>query len=346
MSGAPVLVDVLPQHRLDERALADYLRPRLPGFEAPVVVRQFQGGQSNPTYAIAAGDYRYVLRKKPPGTLLPSAHAVEREYTAMAALTGSAVPVPTMRLLCEDAGVIGTPFFVMDHIEGRVFTDLTLADLPLAERAACYADLVRVMAALHAIDPAAVGLEGFGRPAGYVGRQLERWSKQYHAARLDKLPAMDALMGWLAARLPPDEHQGIVHGDFRLGNMIFHPTEPCIVAVLDWELATLGNPLAGDLAYTCLAWHLPAAIGGIADRPAPGVPAEADFIAAYARARGWESVPSLDFYIVFAMFRWAAIAAGVYRRALDGNAADARGLEAGGKYRLLAETAWAIADSQ
>jgi aminoglycoside phosphotransferase (APT) family kinase protein len=343
MSGAPVLVDVLPQHRIDERALADYLRLRLPGFEAPVTVRQFQGGQSNPTYAIAAGSYRYVLRKKPPGRLLPSAHAVEREYTAMAALTGSAVPVPTMRLLCEDEGVIGTPFFVMDQVDGRVFTDLALADLPEAERTACYADLVRVMAALHAIDPASVGLEGFGRPAGYVARQLERWSKQYRAAQVDPLPAMDALMAWLAAHLPPDEQQGIVHGDFRLGNMIFHPSEPRIVAVLDWELSTLGNPLAGDLAYTCLPWHLPTSVGGVTDRATPGVPTEAAFIAAYARARGWDAVPALDYYIVFAMFRWAAIAAGVYRRALDGNAADARGLEAGAKYRLLAEQAWALA---
>lgn len=337
------LVDVRDAHRIDVGALAPVLAGALPEAQPPFALQQFQGGQSNPTFLLTdRAGRRYVLRKKPPGKLLPSAHAVEREYTVMAALNASAVPVPTVRLLCEDEGVVGTPFFVMDQVPGRVFPDPTLAALPQAERAACYADLIRVMAALHSIDPAAVGLEGFGRASGYVARQLERWSKQYRAAALDPLPAMDTLIDWLAAHLPPDEQQGIVHGDFRPGNMIFHPTEPRIVAVLDWELSTLGNPLAGDLAYTCLPWHLPAAIGGIADRPAPGLPTKAEFITAYARARGWATVPSLDYYIVFAMFRWAAIAAGVYRRALDGNAADARGLEAGAKYRLLAEQALAL----
>ena len=341
--GAPVLVPVLPQHRFDEHALATYLRVRLPGFEAPVTVRQFQGGQSNPTYAIVEGPHRYVLRKKPPGKLLPSAHAVEREYTAMAALAGTAVPVPPVRLLCEDDGVIGTPFFVMDQVDGRVFTDLRLPALPPEQRAACYADLIRVMAALHAIPPTSVGLEKFGRPDGYVARQVDRWTKQYRAAALDPLPAMDRVIDWLVANAPPDIEQGIVHGDFRLGNMIFHPTEPRIVAVLDWELSTLGNPLAGDLAYTCLPWHLPKSVGGILYLDAPGVPAEGELIAAYASARGWDRVPSLDYYRIFALFRWAAIAACVYRRALDGNAADARGLEAGAKYTLLAEAAWALA---
>ncbi len=342
-AGAPVLVPVLPNHRFDEAALAEYLRPRLPGFDGPVTVRQFQGGQSNPTYAIAAGGHRYVLRKKPPGKLLPSAHAVEREYMVMESLAGTDVPVPTMRLLCEEAGVIGTPFFVMDHVEGRVFTDTLLAEVPEARRAACYFDLVRVMAALHRVRPDAVGLEGFGKPDGYVARQIERWTKQYRASDMDHTLAMEELIAWLPPHMPPDHGGAVIHGDFRLGNMIFHPTEPRIVAVLDWELSTLGDGLAADLAYMLLPWHLPVAVAGIADVARPGLPDPDDLARAYARHRGWEGTPDLGFYTVFALFRWAAIAAGVYRRALDGNAADARGLQAGAKYRALAERGWVLA---
>ncbi|HKM64226.1 MAG TPA: phosphotransferase [Acidisphaera sp.] len=342
-TGQPILVPVLPNHRFDEARLADYLRPLLPGFDGEVVVRQFQGGQSNPTYAIDASGHRYVLRKKPPGKLLPSAHAVEREYQVMAALRDTSVPVPAMRLLCEDSAVIGTPFFVMDHVEGRVLTDVRLPSVPEAGRVAYYEEMARTMAALHAVDPNAVGLGGFGKPGGYVARQIDRWSKQYLLSKTEDVPAMDRLMEWLPAHLPAEERTGIVHGDFRLGNMLFHPTEPRVVAVLDWELATLGHPLA-DLAYNCLYWQLPAHAGGIADLTTPGLPSESEYVRMYERYSG-HPVPDLGYFIVFSLFRWAAIAAGVYRRALDGNAADARGREAGEKYKLLAEVAWERAEA-
>jgi aminoglycoside phosphotransferase (APT) family kinase protein len=345
MTGAAILVPVLENHRFDEAALTAYLKERLPGFGGEVTIRQFQGGQSNPTFAIAAGDYRYVLRKKPPGKLLPSAHAVEREYAVMAALAGSAVPVPVTRLLCEDDAITGTPFYVMDLVEGRVLTDLTLAALPEAERASYHLELMRVMAALHTITPESVGLAQYGRANGYVARTIERWSKQYRASETEPVPAMDRLIAWLPQHLPEDRGGAIVHGDFRLGNMIFHPQKPEIVAVLDWELSTLGDPLAADLAYAVMPWAMPAASGGIADVPHPGVPDAATLIAAYAGHRGWRNVPDLGFYQVFTLFRFAAILAGVYRRALDGNAADARGAESGIRYRALAETGWAMAQA-
>jgi aminoglycoside phosphotransferase (APT) family kinase protein len=334
---------VLPNHRFDAAALIRYLAPRLPGFDADVTIAQFQGGQSNPTFAITAGDHRYVLRKKPPGKLLPSAHAVEREYQVMRALAGSPVPVPPARLLCEDAAVIGTPFFVMDHVQGRVLTDITLPGVPAGERAAYFLELMRVMAALHEIAPESVGLGAYGRPTGYVARTIERWTKQYRASQTEQNPAMEALISWLPQHLPEDRGGGIVHGDFRLGNMIFHPTEPRIMAVLDWELSTLGDPLAADLAYACMSWHLPASGGGVLGLAVPGLPAEADLIAAYARARGWAEVPELAYYIVFTMFRFASILAGVYRRALDGNAADATAHHSGARYRAMAAAGWALA---
>jgi aminoglycoside phosphotransferase (APT) family kinase protein len=336
--GQPKLVPVLANHRFDEARLSDYLRTRLPGFGGEIVVQQFQGGQSNPTYAINAAGHRYVLRKKPPGKLLPSAHAVEREFRVMSALSATDVPVPAMRLLIEDPDVIGTPFFLMDHIDGRVLIDVCLPSVARENRHAYYDELARVMAALHAVDPIAVGLGDFGRPTNYIARQIDRWSKQYLLSKPEDAPAMDRLMEWLPAHIPPDERTSVVHGDYRLGNMLFHLTEPRVLAVLDWELATLGHPLA-DLAYNCLYWQLPSAVGGIADVPTPGLPSQAEYLRMYERHSG-KPLPDLGYYIVFSLFRWAAIAAGVYRRALDGNAADARGREAGEKYKLLAEVAW------
>ncbi len=343
MSGAATLVPTLANHRFDEAALRSYLAAHLAGFEEPCEVLQFQGGQSNPTFLLSTPAGRLVLRKKPPGKLLPSAHAVEREHRIMSALAGSGVPVPRMRLLCEDASVIGTPFYVMDHVDGRIFTDLRLAALPEEQRRPVYADMMRVLAALHAVDVAAAGLERFGKPAAYAARQIERWTRQYLASDPPDVPAMRALIEWLPSRVPPGDPVSVVHGDYRLGNLMIHPSEPRIVAVLDWELATLGHPLA-DLAYTCLPWHLPAEVGGLQGVDAPGVPSEAEQVERYCAAAGIASMPDLRFFLVFSMFRWAAIAAGVYRRALDGNAADARGLEAGGKFRLLAERAWALAE--
>ena len=342
-TGAPVLVPPLPNHRLDEARLAAYLAAELPGFAGPLTVRQFQGGQSNPTFHLHTPAADYVLRKKPPGVLLPSAHAVDREYRVQAALAGSAVPVAPMRVLCRDEGVIGTMFYVMDHVPGRVFTDRTLPGLEPAERAAVYDDMNRVMAALHATDWQAAGLEGYGRPEAYVARQISRWSRQYVASDAGDVPAMDRLMQWLPAHAPADDETAIAHGDFRLGNLILHPAEPRVVAVLDWELSTLGHPLA-DLAYNCMPWRLPPGSEGFAGLDVPGLPSEAEYVAAYCRRTGRAGAPELDFFMVFSLFRWAAIVAGVYRRALDGNAADAGGLVIGAKFRQLAEAAWALAE--
>ncbi len=343
MAGEAVLVPPLAAHRIDEARLADYLAAAMPGFAGPLVVRQFQGGQSNPTYHLATPGGEYVLRKKPPGTLLPSAHAVDREYAVQSALMGTGVPVAPMRLLCRDEGVIGTMFYVMDHVRGRVFADRTLRGVAPADRAAMYDDMNRVMAALHQVDWQAAGLASFGRPAAYVARQIDRWSRQYVGAKVGDVPEMDKLMAWLPAHTQAADETAIAHGDFRLGNLIFHPTESRVVAVLDWELSTLGHPLA-DLAYNCIPWRLPVAIEGLIGADSPGIPAESEYVAAYCARTGRAGVPELDFFVVFSLFRWAAIAAGVYRRALDGNAADARALDIGNKFRVLAEAAWALAE--
>ena len=343
--GAAPLVPVLPTHRFDEAALVRFLQDRLPGFaDGAPEVQQFQGGQSNPTFHLAAGGHRYVLRKKPPGALLPSAHAVEREFAVMRALRGTEVPVPGMRLLCEDAEVIGTPFYVMDHVEGRVFAGRLLTALPLAEGVAMHDDMARVLAALHRLEPAALGLAGFGRPENYLARQVTRWSRQYAAARTGEDPDMDRLMAWLPHHLPADEAAAIVHGDYRLGNLVFRPAEPRVAAVLDWELATLGHPLA-DLAYCCLTWRMPPEIGGVhgADPATHGLPPEENFVARYCASAGRAVPAELDVFVVFSMFRLAAISAGVYRRALDGNAADRGALGHGDRCRRLAARAWEIA---
>src|SRR5687767_9218871 len=244
------LVDVLPQHRFDEQALWKYLQAQLDDFAGPAELRQFQGGQSNPTFLIQTPTKKFVLRKKPPGKLLPSAHLVEREYRILRALPGTDVPVPAARLLCEDPAIIGTSFYVMDHVEGRVITAVTLPQLTPAERASVYSDYARIGARLHAVDFRAVGLGDFGKPEGYIARQLDRWTKQYLASKTEENADMERLIAWLAANLPGTDETAIVHGDYRIGNTIIHPTQPRIIAVLDWELATLGHPLS-DLAYAC-----------------------------------------------------------------------------------------------
>lgn len=346
--GVPVLVPVLDNHRFDEAALARLLAGRLPGFDgAGLVVRQFQGGQSNPTFHLGTPAGDYVLRKKPPGRLLPSAHAVEREFRVMAALAGSGVPVPAMRLLCEDASVIGTPFFVMDHVPGRIFADRVMLAGDAAERRAVYDDLARVLAALHGVDWRVVGLGDFGRAEGYMTRQIARWTAQWEASKVEEMPAMDRVAAWLAAHPSMTEETAIAHGDYRLGNVILHPTEPRVVAVLDWELATLGHPLA-DLAYACLTYHLPPGPTGLtgvlgAEIP-PGLPTQDEFVATYCRAVGRPVPEDLDVFLVFSMFRLASIVAGVWRRALDGNAADPRAIGYRERYRGMAEAAWAIAE--
>ena len=344
--SAAVLIEPLPQHRLDERRLFDFLARELPGFEEPAQVRQFQGGQSNPTYLIAAGARRWVLRKKPPGELLPSAHQVEREFRVQQALAGSAVPVPTMWLLCEDEAVIGSAFYVMDHVEGRVLTDTRLTALDPAERRPIYDALATTLAALHRVDVRAAGLEDFGKAENYVGRQIDRWTKQYLAAKTDDVPAMDRLMAWLPEHAPERDETTIVHGDFRLGNMIYAPDRPQVAAVLDWELATLGHPLS-DLAYAALPYHLPPGgpLPGLrdVDPRTLGLPTEAEFLETYAKAAGRAEVEDWPFFLALSLFRLAGITQGVYARALAGNAADRGAMIMGEVAKGAALIGWEIA---
>lgn len=350
MEGVAELVPVLAAHRIDEAALGRYLRERLPGFDGPVQIRQFQGGQSNPTYHLRTDAGEYVMRKKPPGKLLPRAHQVEREHRVMAALADTDVPVPRMRLLCEDESVVGTPFFVMDYVPGRIYSDPGLRASTPSDRAAIYEDLARVLGALHRVDWRAAGLDGFGRPEGYMQRQVALWTRQWEAARVEDVPTMDRLAEWLQQHLPSDDEPAcIAHGDYRLGNVLLHPTEPRLVAVLDWELATIGHPLA-DLGYTCLTYYLPPDFSGTTgvageELAGTGIPDRDAFVASYCRHAGRDLPESLGVFVVFSMFRLASIVAGVYRRGLDGNAADARAgsAEFRERYRGLADMAWELA---
>lgn len=343
-SGAADTTPVRAGHHFDEAALAEYLARHLSGFRGPLGLRQFEGGQSNPTFLLEAASGRYVLRKKPPGHLLPSAHQIEREYRIMTALASSGVPVPPTRLLCRDEAPLGTPFFVMDFVPGRVFRHPRLPGVTPGDRRAMYDDMVNVLARLHGVSVEAVGLGDFGRPGNYYARQIDRWSRQYLAAQTDALPAMDQLMAWLPAHVPEDDETTIVHGDFRVENLLFHPTEPRIVAVVDWELSTLGHPLA-DLAYNCLTWHLSPELLGRADTAADdsGMPDEQTYVAAYCRRTGRTVGGHWPFYLAFSMFRLASILQGVYARGLQGNAASTHALERGAAARRIAETAWSIA---
>lgn len=344
------VIDVLPQHRFDVAPLWRYLQTHLSDFAQPATLRQFQGGQSNPTFLIETPAKKFVLRKKPPGKLLPSAHLVEREYRILQALPRDEVPLPPARLLCEDASIIGTAFYVMDHVEGRVLTSVTLPQLTPAERGAVYADLARVAARLHAVDYRACGLSDFGKPEGYIARQLDRWTRQYQASRTgeNENEDMDRLIAWLAAQPPPREETTIAHGDFRIGNTILHPTEPRIIAVLDWELATLGHPLS-DVAYACMYYHLPpdGAGKGLAglDLRALGIPTEREFVATYCRHAGRDALPDWTFFLAFSFFRMAAITQGVYSRALQGNAADERAITYGDTARQFAGIGWQLAQA-
>jgi len=343
-----VVTAVRPAHRFDEPALERYLNGRVAGFDGPLAVRQFEGGQSNPTFVLASAGRRYVMRKKPPGKLLPSAHAVDREYRAMAALADSGVPVPRMLHLCTDDAVIGTAFYVMEHVAGRVLTDPMLPQMTADERTRLHGDLIDVLAKLHNVRPEAVGLADYGRPGNYYIRQIERWSKQYRASQTEAIPAMEKLIEWLPANVPADASSGIVHGDYRLGNCLVHPSEPRIVAVLDWELSTLGHPL-GDVAYCCMPYRgdlgsLGSLVGsGLA---ANGIPSEAEFLERYCTRTGRDGIADWDFYMVFALFRIAAIVQGVYKRGLDGNASSESARSFGHMCRLRAEIAWEIAERE
>jgi len=335
---------VAPQHAFDEPSLARWLREHVEGFAGELSVEQFKGGQSNPTYRVTAGGKRYALRRKPPGKLLPSAHAVEREYKAIKALHGVGFPVARPWVLCEDESVIGTAFYVMDCVEGRVLWDQALPRVERAERAAVWDELNRVIALLPGIDYRAVGLEDFGKPGDYVARQVSRWSKQYRASELERIDEMDRLIEWLPANVPAGDETSVVHGDYRLDNTIFHPTEARILAVLDWELSTLGHPLA-DFAYHCMSWHIaPGKFRGIAglDHAALGIPGEREYVSAYCRRTGRSGIDAStwDYYMAYNLFRIAAITQGIAKRVVDGTAASEYAREAGSRTRPLAELGW------
>jgi aminoglycoside phosphotransferase (APT) family kinase protein len=333
------------RHRIDAGRLAQFLRGKIDDWSGELAIEQFKGGQSNPTYRITAGAKRYALRRKPPGKLLPSAHAVEREYKVIKALHRVGFPVARSYALCEDESVIGTAFYVMDCVEGRVLWDQALPDMTRVARAAIWDELNRVIAWLHGIDYNAVGLEDFGKPGDYIARQVSRWSKQYRASELERIEEMDRLIEWLPAHIPPGDETSVVHGDFRLDNTVFHPTEPRILAVLDWELSTLGHPLA-DFAYHCMSWHIaPGKFRGIAglDLAALGIPSERQYVELYCKRSGRQGIdPSTwDYYMAYNLFRIAAITQGIAKRVVDGTAASEYAREAGSRTRPLAELGWA-----
>lgn len=348
MTMNPELVDVLPAHKFDESRLLAWLQKEMPGIGSHMAVSQFQGGQSNPTFLLDTDSGQYVLRKKPPGKTLPSAHMVEREYKVMRALSEhTSLPVPKTRALCEDSCIIGTPFYVMDFLEGRIFSHPALRGLDRQERMPAHLSAINTLAALHSVDVNAVGLSDFGRPEGYVARQVARWSKQYLASKTGDLPAMDKLMAWLPENPPSTDECAIAHGDYRFGNLMFAPDKPEVIATLDWELSTLGHPLA-DLAYYCLPYHLPSDMEGSRgllgeDLEALGIPNEQETIARYCQQTGRDGIADWHVFLAFSLFRLAAILQGVYARALQGNAANADALQVGKRASLLADLGWKIA---
>ena len=341
---------------LDTEALAAWLTAQLPGFVGPISIEQFKGGQSNPTYKVTAASGAYVMRAKPgpQALLLPSAHAIEREFAVMSALATSEVPVPRMLALCEDESVIGRAFYLMEFIAGRVLWDQSLPGMRADERGAIYAEMNRVIAALHKVDFAACGLAAYGKPGNYFERQIGRWSKQYLASVTEPIEAMDRLIDWLPANIPDSARDpsevSIVHGDFRLDNLVFHPTEPRVMAVLDWELSTLGHPLA-DFSYHCMSWHIATsgAARGLAgqDLAALGIPDERSYVQAYCERTGRANVDAVmrdwNFYLAYNLFRIAAILQGIARRAQDGTASSDRAREAGAGARPLAQIGWDFA---
>lgn len=327
--------------RLD--ALEGYLASHLPGFRGPLQGKKFSGGQSNPTYLLTAASGQYVLRRKPDGVLLPSAHAVDREHRVISALRDSPVPVPDALLLCGDEQVLGSMFYVMSYEPGRIFWDPSLPEVPQEQRTDYYREAINRLAALHSVDLAATGLGDFGRAENYFERQLQRWIKQYRASETETLPAFEQLIVWLEENLPADDGQvSLIHGDYRFDNLIFQPEQTRIRAILDWELSTLGHPLA-DIAYFCMCLRLPSAgsYKGLhrVDRAAHGLPSEAEIRELYCQARGIGPIEHWTFYVAFSFFRLAAILQGVYKRALDGNASSTQALQVGKMAQPLAQMA-------
>jgi len=341
---------VAGSQRFDTDALAAWLAAHVDGFAGgPLTVEQFAGGQSNPTFKLVTPSRMWVMRAKPgpKAKLLPSAHAIEREYRVMDALAGSDVPVARMIALCDDESVIGRAFYLMEFVDGRVLWNPSLPGMTRDGRAAVYDEMNRVIAALHNVSPDAVGLAGYGKPGNYFARQIDRWSRQYVASETEPIADMHRLIEWLPQHVPADDgaRVSIVHGDFRLDNLIFHPTEPRVLAVLDWELSTLGDPLA-DFAYHCMAWHVaPGQFRGIAglDWPALGIPDEQAYVARYCERTGLAIRSDWNFYLAYNMFRIAAILQGIMKRAVDGTASSAQALDAGRRARPMAELAWRYA---
>ncbi len=331
--------------KFDEGALDAYMQEHVTGYEGPLTVQQFKGGQSNPTYLLTTPRKKYVLRRKPPGKLLPSAHAVDREYRVMTALAKDKFPVPKTYCLCEDEEVIGTAFFIMDFLDGRIFWDARLPQLDAADRPGIVYAAVDALSHLHTVDYKAVGLEDYGKSGNYFERQIGRWSKQYKAAETDEIAEMDKLIEWLPTAIPAGDETSVVHGDFRLDNMIMHMSEPKVIGVLDWELSTLGHPLA-DFTYYLMAWFFPSDVrGGLlgSDLKELNIPNVEDVVARYGEKTGRSEIPDLDFCLAYNMFRIASIIQGVYKRGLDGNASSDQAKKTGAQVRPLAEYAWSFA---
>ncbi len=345
-----------PSQAMDNEALAAWLAREIEGFAGPLTIEQFKGGQSNPTYKLITPGATYVMRAKPApvAKLLPSAHAIEREFTVMRALTGSDVPVPRMLALCEDESVVGRAFYVMEFMQGRVLWDQTLPGASNAERAAIYEEMNRVIAALHRVDFRAAGLESYGKPGNYFERQIGRWTKQYQASITGPNEAMDRLIDWLPAHIPDsarDEREvAIVHGDYRLDNLVFHPTEPRVLAVLDWELSTLGHPLA-DFSYHCMSWHIRKSgaargLGGV-DLASLGIPNELEYVRRYCERTGRGDAQAVmkdwNFYLAYNLFRICGILQGIAKRVEDGTASSAQAREAAAGAKPMAELGWQLA---
>lgn len=340
--------DVLEAHQFDLQRLQDYMQSHVEGFQGPLTASQFKGGQSNPTYLLEAPSGKYVMRRKPPGKLLKSAHAVDREFKVISALYGVDFPVPRPYVLCADEAIVGTMFFIMEYVVGRIFWELDLPGMDRDERAAIYDHTNQTLAQLHNYDVKKIGLEDYGRPGNYFARQISRWSKQYSASQTAKLASMDCLMKWLPEHIPPDESSAVVHGDYRLDNMIIHPTEPRVIAVLDWELSTIGHPL-GDFTYHLMAWQMPeVGIGSSGllgkDLDVLGIPTEKDYVTTYCERTGRENgIANRDFYSAYNFFRIAAILQGIAGRVRDGTAASVHAERAANAVGPLADMGWEYA---
>ncbi|HEX3945474.1 MAG TPA: phosphotransferase family protein [Rhizomicrobium sp.] len=340
--------DVREQHRFDVRRLENYLAERIDGFMPSLAVQQFKGGQSNPTYQLITPKKKYVLRRKPPGKLLPSAHAVDREFRILSALHPTGFPVAKPYLLCEDESIIGTMFYVMEHVEGRIYWGPLLPDQTPQHRHAIYDAMNETFARLHNLDWRSLGLDDFGKPGNYVARQIARWTKQYKASETEPIDEMEKLIEWLPQHLPDAPRDAIVHGDYRLDNMILHPAKPQVLAVLDWELCTIGDPMA-DFTYHLMQWQMPGEGSNTgatllnADLTSLGIPSMDEYTARYLCRTNRQDLPELDYYAAYNFFRLAGILQGIVGRVRDGTAASAQGAENAARVRPLAERGWHFA---